>query len=237
MQNTPWLAKVIPMKKTTTLLLTSLFIVISVSTVSAQANESIWLTADSNTYKTEEVVLVRVNSASATPIQGFTYQIRYDPNCLKPMNAVSPIAGMNGLQLPQTAGLVDASFASTTPQSAIGVLSEISFRALGACNTELYLESAALAIRNDAGFAAPLEGITLLERTIPINIANAVGSAETPALANAGGDSLALEPTESNAAQQGPDWGAALAVILLGLVVMAVLGVIIFTYMRSLRSA
>lgn len=225
------------MKKTTALLLTFLFIIVSVSTVNAQAQESIWLTADANTYKTEEVVLVRVNAASATPIQGFTYQIRYDPNCLQPMNAVSPIAGMNGLQLPQTAGLVDASFASTTPQSAIGVLSEVSFRALGGCNTELYLESAALAIRNEAGFAAPLTGITLLERSIPLSIANAVGSAETPALANAGGDTLALEPAEASTAQQGPDWGAAFAVGLLGLVVMAVLGAILFTYMRSMRSA
>jgi hypothetical protein len=225
------------MKKTTTLLLAFLFIVLSVSTVNAQATESIWLTADANAYKTDEVVLVRVNSASATPIQGFTFQIRYDPNCLKPMNAVSPIAGMNGLQLPQNAGLVDASFASTKPQSAIGVLSEISFRALGGCSTELYLESAALAIRNEAGFAAPLEGITLLERTILLNIANTIGGSETPALADAGGDALLLDPSDATTRHQAPDWGAVFGIALFTLVVMTVLGVIIFTYLRSARSA
>lgn len=223
------------MKKTTPLLLTFILILLSVSVVNAQANESIWLTADASSYKKQETVIVRVNAASSTPVQGFTFQIRYDPKCLKPLNAVSPIAGMNGLQLPQTEGLVDASFASTTPQSASGVLSEVSFQALGGCNTELYLESAALAIRNESGFAAPLEGIALVQRNVALQIDNAVGSAQEPALAGGGGDSLSLEPTES-AARQGPDWAAAFAVVLLFSVVMVVLVVIIITYRRSLRS-
>ena len=126
------------MKKIIAFSLTFIFLILSVANVNAQASESIWMTADATSYKTEEIVLVRVNAASTTPIQGFTYQIRYDPKCLKPLNAVSPIAGMNGLQLPQTTGLVDASFASTTPRSALGVLSEVSFKTLGGCNTELY---------------------------------------------------------------------------------------------------
>jgi len=223
------------MKKNTTLLLAFLFVLLSVSTVNAQAAESIWLTTDATSYKAEEIVVLRLNAASSTPIQGFTFQIRYDPKCLKPLKAVSPIAGMNGLQLPQTEGLVDASFASTTPKSALGVLAEATFQTLGGCQTELYLESAALAIRNESGFAAPLEGIVLLERNVSLNIDNAVGSAQTPVLAS-GGDTLSLEPTESTNSQ-GLDWAAVVAVSLLFFVVIAVFVVIILVYRRSLNSA
>ncbi len=217
------------MKKTKSLLLAFLFIFLPLITVHAQTSESIWLTADTTNYKTEEIVIVRVNGASSTQIQGFTFQIRYDPNCLKPLNASSPISGMNGLQLPQEVGLVDASFASTTPQAALGVLAEVAFQTLGACQTELYLESAALAIRNESGFAAPLEGIALAERNIPLNIDKSIGSIQEPALSGA---PLSLEPVEPVNAQS-PDWAAAIAVSLLFLVVMGVGAVILVVYKRS----
>ena len=119
-----------------------------VAGVSAQSAESIWLTANTTAYKTGETVLVTLNASSATPIQGFTFQIRYDPACLKPVNAASPITGMNGLPLPQLTGLVDGSYASTTPQAINGILAEVRFTSLGGCQTNLTLESAALAIRN-----------------------------------------------------------------------------------------
>jgi hypothetical protein len=115
-------------------------------------------------------VKVLVNATSATPIQGFTFQIRYDPGCLRPVNAASPIPGMNGLPLPQLSGLVDGSYASTTPQTVNGVLAEIRFQALKGCQTNLTLESAALAIRNSAGFAAPLAGVTIGQKDIALNI-------------------------------------------------------------------
>ena len=79
----------------------------------AQTPETIWISTNAAEYKTGETVTVLVNANSVTPIQGFTFQIRYDPACLKPLNAASPIPGMNGLSLPQTPGLVDATFAST----------------------------------------------------------------------------------------------------------------------------
>lgn len=138
--------------------------------VSAQSTESIWLTANTTAFKTGETVVVTVNAASATPIQGFTFQIRYDPACLRPTNASSPIPGMNGLPLPQLIGLADGSYASTTPQTINGVLAEVRFTALKGCQTNLMLESAALAIRNEAGFAAPLPGVTLGEKNIALNI-------------------------------------------------------------------
>jgi len=144
----------------------------------AQAPESVWLAADTTAYQSGDTVVVTVNGQSATPIQGFTFQIRYDPACLKPVNAASPIAGMNGLLLPQTSGLVDASFASTTPQTANGVLAEVQFLSLAACQTNLVLESAALAIRNQSGFAAPLSGIGTGARSVALNIGPGTGAAK-----------------------------------------------------------
>ena len=144
----------------------------------AQAPESVWLTADATAYQAGDTVVVTVNGQSATPIQGFTFQIRYDPACLKPVNAASPLAGMNGLLLPQTSGLVDASFASTTPLTANGVLAEVRFLSVAACQTNLVLESAALAIRNQSGYAAPLSGIGTGAKSVALDIGPGTGTAK-----------------------------------------------------------
>ena len=106
----------------------SLVILVALGTVfgvQAQSSESIWLVANTTAYKTGETVIVAVNASTATPVQGFTFQIRYDPACLRPVNASSPIPGMNGLPLPQLTGLVDGSYASTIPQTFTGVLAEV----------------------------------------------------------------------------------------------------------------
>jgi hypothetical protein len=157
------------MKKTAFILFIIVVLAIAVP-VKAQAAESIWITASATSFKTGETLIVTVNGVSATPIQGMTFQIRFDPACLKANNAASPIVGMNGLSLPQLTGLVDASFASTTPVQANGVLAEVRFTTLGACQTNLTLESAALVIKNESGFAAPLPGVSLGEKTIPFAI-------------------------------------------------------------------
>jgi hypothetical protein len=181
------------MKSVTTFILAVIFTVVGVMNVSAQSTESIWLSASTNVFKTQETVTVNVNATSATPVQGFTFQIRYDPNCLKPVNASSTIPGMNALALPQTSGLVDGSYASTTPQMVNGVLAEVRFTTLGGCNTNLMLESAALAIRNESGFAAPLAGVTLGERNIALNIDKEVAAAQSEVPVT--GSVLPLEPT------------------------------------------
>lgn len=145
----------------------------------AQSLETIWLTASATAYKTGETVLVTVNAASATPIQGFTFQIRYDPSCLRPLNASSTLPGMNGLPLPQLTGLVDGSYASTTPQNVNGVLAEVRFTALQGCQTNLTLESAALAVRSADGFAAPLLNVLVGERNVSLFIDSEVGVAQS----------------------------------------------------------
>ncbi len=144
--------------------------------VKAQSAELIWITASASSFKTDETIIVTVNGISATPIQGMTFQIRFDPACLKALNAASPIPGLNGLPLPQLDGMVDASFASTTPVVANGVLAEVRFTTLGACQTSVTLESAALVIKNESGFAAPLPGVALGEKTIPFAVSAEKGS-------------------------------------------------------------
>lgn len=166
------------MKHVTGYILAVIFACATVMVAHAQAAETIWLAASATTYKTGETVIATVDAVSATPIQGFTFQIRYDPACLRPINAASPIPSMNGLSLPQTAGLVDASFASTTPQIANGVLAEVRFVTLGGCQTNLVLENAALAVRNQSGFAAPLANVAIGEKNVALNIDKAVGGSQ-----------------------------------------------------------
>jgi hypothetical protein len=195
--------------------------------VNAQAPESIWLAANTTAYKTGETVTVTVNAVSVTQIQGFTFQVRYDPACLQPINATSPIPGMNGLSLPQTAGLVDASFASTTPQSANGVLAEVHFLTLGGCQTNLSLESASLAIRNAEGFAAALPGITLGEKNVSLMIDKTAGVPSTP---DASGTALALGPPLSDTG--GP---SVANIVLITVLVIGGIFVVMFVVYKLLR--
>lgn len=203
------------MKSVTAFILAMILAVVGAMNVNAQSGESIWLSASTTAFKTQETVLVTVNGTSATPIQGFTFQIRYDPQCLKPTNASSTIPGMNGLALPQTAGLVDGSYASTTPQMVNGVLAEVRFTALRGCNTNLTLESAALAIRNEAGFAAPVAGVTIAQRDVALVIDKEVAAAQPEVPVT--GAVLPLEPApETRVVSFGWTIGLFAAIFVLG---------------------
>ena len=216
------------MKPIPAFILAIIFVFSSIFVVNAQATESIWLSANTTAFNRGETVIVTVNGASVTLIQGFTFQIRYDPACLQPTNASSPIPGMNGLSLPQTAGLVDASFASTTPQAANGVLAEVQFLALAGCQTNLTLESAELAIRNASGFAAPLPGVTIREKNVAVNIDNAAGESQNQPLL---GTPLALSPQQSSDAKD----PIVTAVWLVMLFVVGLIFVIMFVVYRVLK--
>ncbi len=174
----------------------SLFLIITFSTiftVHAQTAETIWIQADTTAYKTGETVTVTLNAISTTPIQGFTAQIGYDPACLQPINGTSPISGMNGMAVPQASGLVDASFASTTPQIANGVLAQVYFQALMGCQTNLTIESAALVVRNESGFAAPLTGVSINNKIVALSIDSEVAAIQPTAILS--GSVLPLAPT------------------------------------------
>lgn len=188
------------MKRILTIPLALLFAFVLVLGVHAQSTDSIWLTASTTAYKTGETVIVTVNATAGTPVQGFTFQIRYDPACLKPMNASSPVTGMNGLPLPQISGQVDGSYASTSPQVVNGVLAEVYFQALKGCQTNLTLESAALAIRNAEGFAARLPGVAIVGNNVALNIDKEAGAAQPIPQTGA---NLPLEPTIFETTDQG----------------------------------
>jgi hypothetical protein len=212
------------MKSFSAFILAIIFALTAVFKVNAQSAETIWISASTLAFKTGETVMVTVNAVSATPIQGFTFQIRYDPACLQPVNATSPIPGMNGLQLPQTTGLVDASFASTTPQAINGVLAEVRFVTLSGCQTSLTLESAALAIRNDSGFAAPLAGVAVGEKNIPLNIDKEQGISATQPISGTPLIFGEVPPSKPSF----PTWAGILLAILLG-------GGIMFGIFKSLQ--
>ena len=220
------------MKHTAVIVLVLLFMLSTVASVSAQSSESIWIETNVTAYKTGETVVVTVKAISVTPIQGFTFQIRYDPACLKPVNAASPIQGMNGLSLPQLEGLVDASFASTTPQTANGVLAEVHFLALAGCQTNLTLESAGLAIRDASGFAAQLPGVTIGANSIALNIDSAVAESqgEQPLLGTP--LPLGLAETESSSDAGG---SSTMTVVLITVVVIIGIFAAMFVLYRLLR--
>lgn len=216
------------MKSFSAIILLIIFSFISVFTVSAQAAETIWIQANTTAYKTGETVTATINAVTATPIQGFTAQIRYDPACLQPINGTSPISGMNGLAVPQASGLVDASFASTTPQMANGVLAELHFTAIKGCQTNLTIETASLVIRNESGFAAPLTGVSIDNKPVVLNIDSAVGAPQ-PALT---GDSvLPLAPTIFPEPEPVNWWIIALLVLFAGIAITTV--IVVFKLSRK----
>jgi len=207
------------MKSVSAFVLSIILALAVVVNVNAQAAESIWLTANTTTYKTGETVTVAVNAISATPIQGFTFQIRYDPACLRPINAASSIPGMNGLPLPQLTGLVDGSYASTTPQTVNGLLAEVRFVTLGGCQTNLTLESAALAIRNESGFAAPLAGVTIGGKNVALNIDKEVVASQSAQPLS--GSILPLDPPSTTQGVPGWTVGLLATLLILGIVIGA----------------
>jgi len=219
------------MKKSLSIIFALILAFIFAIPVGAQTPESIWITASTTSFKTGETVIVTVYANSATPIQGFTFQIRYDPACLEPVNAASPISGMNGLLLPQLGSLVDATFASTTPQTANGVIAEVRFNALGACETNLTLESAALAIKNESGIAAPLPGVSIpdSQKAVPLTISSEQGSPSDQPLV---GSPLSLAVESDEPAQSELPTGT--IVVLAIIVVLLVIG--IFILVRILKS-
>jgi len=91
-------------------------------------------------------------------------------------------------------------------------LAEIRFITLGGCQTGLSLESAALAIRNEAGFAAPVAGVTLGEKNIALNIDKEVAVSQAPQQES--GSVLALNPPP--VVEKGfSGWGLGLLLVLL----------------------
>jgi hypothetical protein len=139
----------------------------------AQAAETIWMEMSTSTFSVGETLTVTLKSNSANSFQGFSFQLRYDPACLQPVAINSLVAGLNSMSVPQSAGLVDAIFASTTPLSANAALAEVKFNTLAPCQTSLNLESASLVVSDASGMAVPLQGVSVGTSTFVVNVGGA----------------------------------------------------------------
>lgn len=213
------------MKRISILILIVAVSLTTVFVVNAQSAETIWIQTNTTDYKTRETVIITINAISTTPIQGFNAKIRYDPACLLPEYGTSPIPGMNGLTVPQVSGLVDVSYASTTPQTANGALAEVRLSTLEGCKTSLNIETAALVIRDKSGFAVPVTGININQNSIELNIDSELGN---PLPQVAGKSMLSLTPTIFPKTKTGNLWIVGL-LILSGVSILIVIGFFVRT--------
>ena len=205
----------------------------------AQAAETIWMESSQQTYNAGDTITVTIKAISSTPIQGFNFQLRYDPACLQPSVPTGLLPGLNYMSVPQTEGLVDGIFASTTPLSANGALAEIQFKALAACQTSLQLEKASLAVLDASRMAVPLQGVSLGASTVAFNGGNAAApavqptnqpeaNATNPADANQVAAPEANPTAESAPAKSNPLSGLFLPIaIVLGILLLGILFIVL----------
>ena len=217
------------MKQLTALFFALILMFGNIFAVSAQAAETIWMETSKEAYAPGETITVILKANTATPIQGFTFQLRYDPSCLQPNTPTSQLAGLNYMSVPQATGLVDAIFASTTPVSANGALAQVDFSTLASCQTSLNLENATLATANASGIAAPLPGISLGTSSLVLN----VGGSDAAAAPQAG-STAAVSPTPTSSPTSNPlTWLLLPLAILVALVVLAGLIILAVVLIRN----
>ena len=149
------------MKTLATYLLAFMLSIVSFLPAHAQAAESIWMEVDKDSFNAGETITVTLNAISSTPIQGFSFKLSFDPACMEPSQPVSLLQGLNYMSVPQTSGMVNAIFASSTKITANGALAKVSFTAKSACQTSINLTKASLVVENADGLAASLPGINL----------------------------------------------------------------------------
>ena len=148
--------------------------------VHAQAAETIWMETSKDAYNAGEDITVTLKANTTTPIQGFTFQLLYDPACLEPSVPTSLIPGLNYMSVPQTAGKVEGIFASTAPLNVNGSLAEVKFKAQASCQTSLKLGKASLAVADASGMAVDLPGVSLGTSSLVLNVSAGGTLAPTP---------------------------------------------------------
>jgi len=234
------------LKQLTALILTLLIALSALTGVSAQADETIWMEIDKESFTVGESITVTLKTNTTRPVQGFTYQLRYDPVCLQPGIPLSKAAGLNTMAVPQTEGMVEAVFASTTPIDVSGSLSEVKFNTLKNCQTSLKLEKANLVVADKNGMAVTQPGISMGISSLLINVA---GTAPVQSDSNAESETAAAQnpeaaapdaiPSASGAKTANPDgslgWLLVPLGIWLGLFIFIGLIVVTIQYFRGRR--
>ncbi len=166
------------MKYLSAIFLTILLASLALFGVGAQAADTIWMETGKDAFGPGETITVTLKANSKTPIQGFNFKLRYDPNCLQPGDPTSLVSGLNYMTVPQISGMINGIFASTSKVNANGSLVKIEFKAIANCQTSVTLEKANLAVANDAGIAVTLPGISLGTSSLLISVA---GDGSVPA--------------------------------------------------------
>jgi hypothetical protein len=203
--------------------------------VSAQAAETIWMETSKQAYAAGETITVILKANTATPIQGFSFQLRYDPACLQPTTPSSQLSGLNYMSVPQSAGLVDAIFAAQTPVSANGALAQVEFSTLASCQTSLSLEKAELEVANASGMAAPLPGISLGTSSLVLSVGGAEpAAAAQPTGAAQGTPAVNATPVKAPASSLF-SWLTIAFGILVGLILLAGLIILAVVLIRNRR--
>lgn len=186
------------MKPISAIFLVIIFLFSTVFHANAQSADTIWIEATNQNHAIGEVVTVNLHAVTSTPIQGFAFQLSYDPSCVQPEQPSSSQTGMNSFPLPQETGLVDASFYSAAPQPISGPLTEIKFTLLAVCDATIKLENASLMILDETGIAHQLDGITLGTNMISLSTGN-IPAADVSEEAQSDGDTslVPLQPAST----------------------------------------
>jgi hypothetical protein len=138
--------------------------------VTAQSGDGVWIEVDQQTFRVSEIATIIVYGNASVPIQGYTFQLRYDPACLQFKKTTNLVNNMNSSPLPEEPGLVDETFYSTTPQSVNGQLTEVTFATISPCAASIALENAALVVLDAAKMPQPLQlSLSASELTLAVN--------------------------------------------------------------------
>lgn len=189
-----------PLKKLSVCLIALFLVLTAYRAAFAQAASTIWLETDRQTAGPSDLITIKLNASSGTPVQGFAFQLSYDPACLQPESLTSLLPGLNNLEVPQKPGLVDAIFASTQPLQVNGSLAAVTFKPLAACQNNLILQKASLAIRDASGIAQPVPDVRMGASSLVITVSAAAPQA-TPlsSSASSGEPAATLAPGTSPA--------------------------------------
>ncbi len=124
--------------------------------VAAETADSVWIESEQQFLQVGETITITVRTSVSVPLQGYTFQLGYDPACLQLQETTNLISGMNSLPTPEETGFVEATYFSAVPQVIDTALATVSFVVLSACDTVITLQDVNLTIPAPDGMPVKL---------------------------------------------------------------------------------
>lgn len=166
--------------------------------------QSVWVTSNMAAVGANQTLRVSINANSATPIQGLSFSLRYDPACLAVQGSQIVLDGLSNMSMKQPAGMVEGIYTSTSPLQANGELVAITFSGLKPCETQLALEAASLMMLDENRMAVVQDGIGISGALLPVSIvAAAVNPAGAQSIAVLDDPNASLDETSANPVNPG----------------------------------